>query len=629
MSLVVSLLLLASVPSVPAVEPTHVVLGADGGLDSLGLDLAVTGFVPGAAAEVTALSGLGPAVIVGFDAGSYNVRYIAAPVGREVTQLADLGSWAFTDGAADVLFAYGNGDGLPVCVAPNCQASWGLSRAQALLDRATGGGDAVDPWIGDSFAAGLFRHAIPWASAVAPYPDGGGVAGWVALNDIGEGDGAGASASVVATAHCVSGDAYLGRWAAFAPGIAGGRGEFVVAAPDPASSLTRFYVFTDPASVPDEGRGCTSVRDAGADLLLATGVTAYQIAYAAPTALSPAWFALLDPVTGVSAAVAAATRDGLSVDVVADASVVPRDIVTRTRPVVLTVDLLGDDTPDLIVADPLSAAGGTVRIWTAVPDAAAGVRFERSPDIVLEVADVRAQFGTSLAVTPDVDGDGHPELAVGAPGWNASSGAVMVYLSSTLVPAAEPDADGDGTPDATDCFPDDPALFPGATVYADADTDGHGDPNTPLRLTCPDAGGHALQGDDCDDVDPDVSPGAVEICNDRDDDCDGGVDVGLLAIFWVDSDGDGQGDPSSVVEACAPSGGLADNADDCDDARSDVAVGAPEVLDDGIDQDCDGNDRTVAWSGGCATSGAPGAPGWALATALLVLAGVRRRGAGG
>ncbi len=624
MSLVVSLFLLASVPSVSAVEPTHVVRGDDGGLNGLGLDLAVTAFVPGAAAEVTALSSQGPAAIVGFGTASYDVSYIDAPTTRDVTRLADLGSWAFPGGAGDVLFAYGPGDGLPLCIASGCQDGWGADRTQALLDRATGGGAAFDPWIGASFAYGLFKHAIPWASAVAPYPGGGGVAGWIALNDIGEGDGA----AVVATAHCVSGDEHLGRWAGFAPGIQGARGEFVVAAPDPAASLTRFYVFVSATTVPVETRACTPVRETDANLLVATGVTAYQIAYASPSAMSPGWFALLDPVTGVSVAIPAATRDGLDVSRITDASAVPRDIVTRTRPVVLAADLLGDEVPDLIVADPLSAAGGTVRIWMATTDRALGVRFERTPDIVLEVADTAAKFGTSLAAAPDVDGDGHPELVVGAPGWRATSGAVMVYLSSTLVPTPEPDADGDGAPDSSDCFPDDPALFPGAAVYADADADGYGDAATPLIVTCPDAGGHALQGDDCDDADPDVHPGAIEVCNDTDDDCDGGVDIGLLTTYFVDSDGDGQGDPATFVEACEPAEGLTENADDCDDTRGDVAVGAPEVLDDGVDQDCDGNDRTVAWSGGCATAGAPAHDErrWALTAALLVLAGVRRRG---
>ena len=73
---------------------------------------------------------------------------------------------------------------------------------------------------------------------------------------------------------------------------------------------------------------------------------------------------------------------------------------------------------------------------------------------------------------------------------------------------------------------------------------------------------------DCDDTDADILPGAPEIYNGLDDDCDGTIDEGTAGY---DNDGDGW----SYVEG------------DCDDTNPDVYPGAPESA-DGLDNDCDG-----------------------------------------
>lgn len=83
---------------------------------------------------------------------------------------------------------------------------------------------------------------------------------------------------------------------------------------------------------------------------------------------------------------------------------------------------------------------------------------------------------------------------------------------------------------------------------------------------------------DCDDTDPEVHPGAAEVCSDGvDQDCSG-ADV---SCDCADADGDGH--------ASATCGG-----DDCDDADGAVHPGADEVCGDGIDQDCAGGDAACA-----------------------------------
>ena len=59
--------------------------------------------------------------------------------------------------------------------------------------------------------------------------------------------------------------------------------------------------------------------------------------------------------------------------------------------------------------------------------------------------------------------------------------------------------------------------------YADADGDGFGD-DTSLLTSCSVDSGRVLQGNDCDDNNPAVSPGMVELCDELDNNCDGDVD---------------------------------------------------------------------------------------------------------
>ncbi len=95
--------------------------------------------------------------------------------------------------------------------------------------------------------------------------------------------------------------------------------------------------------------------------------------------------------------------------------------------------------------------------------------------------------------------------------------------------------------------------------------------------------------EDCDDEDPAIFPGAEEVCDGEDNDCDGGVDEGLSsAPYYMDSDGDGFGSGEPYGEDCGAPDGYSMEDGDCDDHDATVHPGAEESPCDQVDSDCDG-----------------------------------------
>ena len=143
----------------------------------------------------------------------------------------------------------------------------------------------------------------------------------------------------------------------------------------------------------------------------------------------------------------------------------------------------------------------------------------------------------------------------------AIAGFLTVVLTTPTLISAGADEDG-FTVAGGDCNDDDPDVHPGAV-----DIPGDG-----IDQNCD--GADAVDEDmdgfptpqDCNDLDGTVNPGAVDIPGDGiDQDCDG-ADA-------VDEDMDGFPTPQ-----------------DCDDLDATVNPGAVDIPGDGIDQDCDGAD---------------------------------------
>ncbi len=103
-----------------------------------------------------------------------------------------------------------------------------------------------------------------------------------------------------------------------------------------------------------------------------------------------------------------------------------------------------------------------------------------------------------------------------------------------------------------------------------------------------DADGVSEWDGDCAPEDPATHPGATEVCDGKDNDCDGAVDEEPEGPVWYfDGDGDGLGSTEEPLAACNQPEGFVAEDGDCDDSDASVFPGQTEACND-IDDDCDG-----------------------------------------
>jgi hypothetical protein len=124
-------------------------------------------------------------------------------------------------------------------------------------------------------------------------------------------------------------------------------------------------------------------------------------------------------------------------------------------------------------------------------------------------------------------------------------------------------------------------------VWADEDGDGFGQ-DTPIGYVCKAEPGQATNMADCDDAEPTVFPGAEEVCDLLDNNCNDRIDEDQPKLRWYhDTDGDGFGNgQEAVLECVAPDATWILQAGDCDDGSADINPLVQEICDD-IDNDCD------------------------------------------
>lgn len=121
--------------------------------------------------------------------------------------------------------------------------------------------------------------------------------------------------------------------------------------------------------------------------------------------------------------------------------------------------------------------------------------------------------------------------------------------------------------------------------YADADGDGFGDMIAD-STSCSIVEGYVLDNTDCNDADITIYPGAIELCNGLDENCNLLVDDGIdFYNFYADMDDDGYGDILIDTISCSLVEGYIADFSDCDDADALIHPFATELC-NSIDDNC-------------------------------------------
>ena len=164
-----------------------------------------------------------------------------------------------------------------------------------------------------------------------------------------------------------------------------------------------------------------------------------------------------------------------------------------------------------------------------------------SCNLVDDDCDSEVDEGVQTIFYADADNDGFGNSSVSQSACTAPTGYVANDDDcNDTNPLIHPDAieTCNETDDDCDGQVDDgvQTLF-----YADSDNDGYGNPDV-TTLACSPPAGYVSDQTDCNDASSDIYPGAPELCNNIDDDCDNEIDEGFVISIAASSIATSNGD---------------------------------------------------------------------------------------
>ena len=123
----------------------------------------------------------------------------------------------------------------------------------------------------------------------------------------------------------------------------------------------------------------------------------------------------------------------------------------------------------------------------------------------------------------------------------------------------------------------------------DKDTEEPVDTGEPAPLGQDGDGDGYLLSEDCNDANDAINPGAEELCDGVDNNCDGQIDEDVKVTYYLDLDGDGYGNEAEIAKGCTAPTGYVELGGDCDDSSATGASFSPAVPEvcDGADNNCD------------------------------------------
>jgi len=237
---------------------------------------------------------------------------------------------------------------------------------------------------------------------------------------------------------------------------------------------------------------------------------------------------------------------------------------------------VNNSTPTIAFVNPVDGDTVAVGITTTM----VAIATDAYDDLALLTVTFTSDVDGELCVlTPGVTGvarcawdfsPGAHAVTVDAVDVDGKTGSATIQLLSAYVGPSPGDEDGDGYLAAVDdCDDANPIVYPGAPEIIDGhDNDCDGFIDEGSDTVDDDGDGFSDANGDCNDVDPLIFPGQVEVIDGVDQDCDRIIDNHTVIY---DDDGDG----------------LSENDGDCDDAAPETYPGATE-LPDGMDNNCDG-----------------------------------------